>query len=645
MRPGIDWTLGAEIGESPLQRFWTSSKLEPRALVLGFIGVSIPIFVLFRGLCVGIDLRVERSIIVALLAMYAFLRFPSGKQKWNEPPGNLFSIDLILVLLVIATEAYTLYGVVIQDTASITCQLFGYTVNTDIIVGTVLLGLVFEAVRRSFGWVTLAVALFFMIHSLFAMSFPQPLYGASISWSYLINIQYVLEEGIYGAGADILLTMMLPFLIFGYLIAYTKCSAFFIALANAMVGRYVGGPAKVAVISSAFIGGITGSGAANVVTTGCVTIPMMKSIGYKPAFAGAVETTASSASYFVPPVLGAAGFLIAIFTNTSYLTVCLACVVPSFLYFLGVFLQVHLRAKKQGLAGMPEDTVPSIKIVLRQGGHLFIPIIVVVGGMALGYSVTLVAIAAVLCVIIVSFLKKETRLDTRNMLIAFDKLTDQTAGISLTVISVGMIQGAIMASGLGMRISLIVEALAGGNILIALILAAVVCLILGMGVNPTLVYYIAYIFVIPALIKIGVPVLSAHIFVLIYGGLANITPPVAVAAYIAANIAKASPMRTAFEACKLGFAGFFVPFLLVFYPSILLVGATDPVTTIYNVLVAGAGIAFISFSFEGWVLKRASVFQRILLFMGGICLVLNFLPLAIAGFCLGIVVFLWQKFR
>lgn len=645
MRPGIDWTIGAEIGESPLQRFWTSSKLELRALVLGFVGVSIPIFVIFRGLCVGIDLRVERSLIVALLAIYAFLRFPSGKKKWNEPPGNLFSIDLILVLLVIAAEAYTLYGIVFQDTSSITCQLFGNTVYTDIIVGTIVLCLVFEAVRRSFGLVTLVVAAFFMIHSIFANNFPQPLYGASISWSYLINIQYVLEEGIYGAGADILLTMMLPFLIFGYLMAYTKSNAFFTALANAIVGRYSGGPAKVALISSAFVGAITGSGAANVVTTGCVTIPMMKSIGYTPAFAGAVETTASSASYFVPPVLGAAGFLIAIFAGVSYLTVCLACVVPAFLYLLGVFLQIHLRAKKQGLAGMPEETIPSIIRVCREGGHLVIPIVVIVAGMALGYSVTMVAIAAILCVIVISFFRKETRLDTRNLLIAFDKLTDQTAGISLTVISVGMIQGAIMASGLGMRISLIVEALAQGNIILALILAAVVCIILGMGVNPTLVYYIAYIFVIPALIKIGVPVLSAHIFALIFGGLANITPPVAVAAYIAANIAKAHPMRTAFEACKLGFAGFFVPFLAAFYPSILLVGSTNLLATIFNVLVTAAGIASISISFEGWLFKQASALQRVMLLVGGFCLALNSLYTVVTGALLVIVVVLWQRFK
>ncbi|MFC1971119.1 TRAP transporter permease [Chloroflexota bacterium] len=645
MRKGIDWTFGAEEGESPLQRFWNRPNWEPRTLLIGFFGVAIPFFVIFRGLAVGIDPGVERSLIVALLAIYVFLRFPTGRGRWNEPLGRLFFIDVIFILLVIATEAYKLYGIVVQDTSFLTIQLFGNTVLVDIIAGTVVIGLVFEAVRRSFGWITVIIASFFMIHSLFAMHFPEPLYGPAVNWTYLITIQYVLYEGVYGLGSSILLSMIFVFLLFGYMLVYTKGSAFFTSLANGFVGRYSGGPAKIAVLASGFVGGITGSGIANVATTGSVTIPLMKSTGYNPAFAGGVETAASSGSYFMPPVMGAAAFLIAAFTNIPYLQVCLAAAVPAVLYYLGVFVQVHFRAKKERLQGLAEEDVPSIKRVLIEGGHLLIPVIFIVTGLALGYSITRVAILSLLCVVLVSFVKKETRLDTHSLLIAFDKATERTAGIALCVISVGIIQGAILASGLGMRLSLAVELLAAGNMVAALIFAAIVCIILGMGVNPTLVYYIAYVFVIPALIKMGVPVLAAHLFALIFGGIANITPPVAVAAYTAASIAGAKPMRTAFQACKLGFAAYFVPFLLVFYPAMMIVGSHSIIDSSVGIITAAAGVICIGAAFEGWLLRGVPISQRILLFAAGGCLLVPVLHISALGLFLGALIILWQKFK
>jgi TRAP transporter 4TM/12TM fusion protein len=368
----------------------------------------------------------------------------------------------------------------------------------------------------------------------------------------------------------------------------------------------------------------------------------MKSSGYQPTFAAAVETCASTGSYFMPPIMGAAAFLMATFANVSYLSVCVVAIVPSLLFFLCIFVQVHLRAKKLRLQGLKESEIPSLKRVIWEGGHLLSPMVVIIAGLILGYGVTLVAIAGLLTVILSSLIRKETRLNSRKFLIALGRATEQTVGIGLCVVAVGIIQGAILVSGLGMRLTLAVENIAGGNMLAGLILAAAICIIMGMGIAPTMVYYMAYIFVIPSLIKMGVPVLGAHFFALIYGGVANITPPVAVAAYTAANIAGAPPMRTGFEAAKLGFAAYAIPFMLVYHPAIMLVGSPSLIDSAIAILTAVLGLVSICSAFEGWLLKRNSNFHRFILFAGGLLLITPSIILGAIGFSAGILVIVIQ---
>ena len=462
----------------------------------------------------------------------------------------------------------------------------------------------------------------------------------------MMEMLYVIDEGVYGIGANVLLSMIFVYLFFGSLLVGTKLGAFFAALANALVGRYSGGPAKVAVIGSGFVGSISGSGIANVAITGSVTIPMMKRLGYTPTFAAAVETVASTGGYFTPPIMGAAAFLIAFFTDTPYLKVCLYTLLPATLYYLAVFVQIHLRAKKEGLVGLPRDELPSLRQVIMEGGHLVLPIVVLVAGLAMGYSVTRVAIWGILAVILVSFLRKETRQNPRSLLLLFERATDTAVGISMAVIVCGIIQGSLMTSGLGMKLSMLVATLSAGNLILGLILAAIVTMILGMGVNPMLVYYIAYIFVIPALVEAGAPVMAVHIFALMYGAVANITPPVAVAAYTAATIAGAPAMKTGFEAAKLGFAAYIIPFMLVLHPALLLLGDVSLLESVLSMLTAAAGLTCMAASFEGWLLRRASILQRILLFAAGVFLVAPELwPWGGIGIGLLAVVTLWQKYQ
>jgi TRAP transporter 4TM/12TM fusion protein len=651
---GIDWSITETSAPSPIERYWSSRGLSFRsilALTLGVVGIIIPAFVVYRGYFGNMDPRIERSLIVALLLVYVFLAYPSGKRKWSDAYRWPFVIDAFLIFLVVATEIYTIWswsasvGMGLQSTSNLRIDILGTSVRVDHIVGIIVVALVLEGTRRSFGWALVILSLVFIGYSLFASYFPGPLRGARATWTYLTEMLYVNDEGVYGIGAATLLSMIFSYLLFGSLLAGTKTGAFFSAIANALVGRYSGGAAKAAIVGSAAMGMVSGSATANVVTVGSVTIPLMKRIGYQPVFAAAVESCASSAGYFTPPVMGAAAFLIASFTNTSYLQVCVYAALPAALFFLGLFIQVHLRAQNLGLKGLNPELLPSARRVMLEGGHLILPVFIIIAGLVMGKSATIVAIWGILAVIVLSFIRKETRQTPFGMLALFDKSTIMAASVSMGVIAVGIIQGTLMVSGLGMKLSGIVEMLTAGNLIVGMLLAAVVTMILGMGVSPLLVYYIAYIFIIPVLINAGAPVMPAHIFALIYGAIANITPPVCMASFAAASIARAPPMKVGLEATKLGFAAFLVPFLLVLRPALLLLQGTTVIDAVIAIIASIAGISAMAAAFEGRLVRRARIWERVVLFAGGCCLMAPDIEIGAAGLAIVLFVAAWQRFR
>ncbi|MFH0913667.1 MAG: TRAP transporter fused permease subunit [Chloroflexota bacterium] len=647
VKRGIDWSCAAvEAGESTLERFWSSKKwdyVKVISLILGTLAIAIPVFVIYRGYFGTFNSRVERSIMITLLLGFAFLKYPL-RRKWSDRPGWLFSLDTLFVLLAMGVEAYTLYSEVVFRMSHIQISLFGQMIGTDAIAGWILVILLLEATRRTFGWILILVPITFIVYSLTADLWPGPLMGAKASASYLIGMIYSEQVGLFGTGIEVLLSMVFVFLLFGSFVVSTNVGAFFTSFANAIVGRFAGGPAKVAVVASAFFGTASGSAIANVATTGCITIPLMKSIGYKPAFAGAVESCASSGGYFTPPIMGAAAFLIAAFTNTPYLVVCLYAALPALLYYLAIFIQVHIRAKKTSLSGLPLDMIPSALQVLKEGAYLILPAVFLVVGLVMGYSITLVAIWGAAGVILVSFFSKHTRQKPREMLVMVERASSGTIGISLAMVVVGIIEGTAIVSGFGSRLSLLVEALSGGSLILGLVIAAFVLMIMGMGVNPMLVYYMGYIFILPALTKLGAIGMPVHIFMLIYGGLANITPPVAMAAYTAANIAQASPMRTGFEAVKLGFAAYIVPFLLVLQPALLFMGGTTALEAVVAIATATLGIACMAISFEGWLFRNANLWERLLIFGAGLLQVSPSIVLSTVGVAVAVGVALWLRF-
>jgi len=559
-------------------------------------------------------------LVVGLLCIYIFLRFPSGRS-WSDRLNKLFVLDLLLVLLTAGTIIYTLWGVWVSETIHLNFHALSTVVRWDHIVGVIVVLLALEATRRSFGWIMVIIPSFFILFALNANYFPAPLKHAPADWSYMMEVLYVTENGVYGTGTAVLLTMVFLFLLFGVVMRATSVGAFFTSLANGVMGGYSGGPAKGAVLASAGLGTLTGSIIANVATTGAITIPMMKRMGYQPQFAAAVETCASSGGQFMPPVMGIAAFLMVAFTGIPYLKICLYVAIPAMLYFLGVFLQVHFRSKKDGLVGLSRAELPSPTKVLAQGWHLVLPLLVIVIALALGFSITRVAIWGIISIVLLSFVRKETRLNARRLLTTLEWGADSSVMISMSVVMVGVIVGSLMVTGLGAKLSYLVEDLAQGNLILGLLLAAAVSLILGMGLPTMMVYLLLVVFVIPAIISMGVPVIAAHLFAFIFGAASMFTPPVCLGAFTAAGIAGSPPMKTGFAACRLGFAAYIVPFMFVFDPHLVLVGTGGPLRILLSVITAIAGITCIAAGLESWLLTRAPFYQRILLITAGICLV------------------------
>lgn len=621
---GIDWSAGVprKQEETPLEHFWGNPRWSATAciaFILGLIAVLSCIFVIYRGYFGNIDTRIERSIIVSLLELYVFLKLPI-RRKWNARLNGFFAIDVILCLLTITTQIYTIHGAITLDTQNWRFTILGNELRVDHIVGVIVLLLLFEATRRSFGWVMVGLPLVFIIYSLIGSYMPGPLKAISVSWTHMSEVLYVLNEGVYGIGTDVLLSMIFLYILFGVFVTESRTGAFFAAIADALVGRFSGGPAKVAIIGSSAMGTITGSAIANVVTVGSITIPMMKKMGFKPEFAGAVETCASTAGYFTPPIMGAAAFLIAVFTNTPYIMLCLYCAIPAALYYTALFLQVHFRAKKDNLRGLAPETLPSIRRVIIEGGYLIVPMLFIIVTLALGYSVTRVAVWGILSVIVVSLVRPETRLSPKRILLTMENMVSGNIGVIMSIIITGVIQGSLMATGLGFRLSSLVQSASMGSMVFGLVIAALISLILGTGLPAVLVYYICVAFIIPALVSLGAPILPSHVFALMFGAMAMITPPVCVAAFTAAAIAQAGPMRTGLAATRLGFAGYIVPFMFVFNPSIMLL-AGSPVSSIVSIILSIAGLAAAAAAFEGYLIRKTTLEERIILMLGALGLV------------------------
>ena len=428
--------------------------------------------------------------------------------------------------------------------------------------------------------------------------------------------QFWGTQGVLGTGIGVSATYIFLFVVFGAFLKHSGFSKFINDFSLTLVGQTSGGPAKVAVVASALMGMINGSAIANVATTGTITIPLMKRTGYRKEFAGAVEAVASTGGQFCPPIMGAVGFVMAEFLNLSYTKVMLAAIVPAFLYYLGLLMSVHFEAKRLGLSGLSKENIPDAGKVLREQGHLVIPLVVLIGLMFAGYTPLYAAVIAIFATIAASWLRKETRMTGSKIIEATVEGAKGAISVGVCCVIIGVIIGTVTLTSMGLNMGyLILNVINNDNIYMTGFLVMIMSTILGMGVPGVAAYVIVQAVAVPVLIKAGVLAITSHLFCLIYACLSNITPPVAMSAYVASGIAGSDQTKTGIWAVRLGLIGFIIPFFFLDNP-VLLIGVdrnATMMTTLWAVVTASVGTVSLVAGLEGWLVTKCNVIERILL--------------------------------
>ncbi|MDK2925932.1 MAG: hypothetical protein PWQ41_1706 [Bacillota bacterium] len=575
-----------------------------------------------------------RSVALGLSMFLVFMLYPAGGKGSSKKGAG--PIDVLLAFLSAASVLYLFFN---YKTIALRG---GYGTTTDHIVGAIAMLLLLEAGRRITGKALPILAIIFLLYAYLGPYLPGFLAHRGYTVTRLIDQMYISSEGIFGIPLGVAATYVFLFILFGSFLETSGLGEAFTNLAIAVAGSSPGGPAKVAVVASGLLGMINGSAAANVVTTGTFTIPLMKSVGYRPHFAGAVEAVASTGGQIMPPVMGAAAFIMAEFLGIPYGRVMLAAAIPAFLYFLAVFAMVHLEARRLGLQGLPKEQLPDVRKILKERGHLAFPILLLMYLLIKGYTPIYAASYSIFALILVGFLRPQTRITLKGILRALEGAARGSLSVTIACGVVGYIVGVISLTGLGlMAANYIVEA-AHGILFLTLLLTMVASIILGMGLPTSACYIVTATVAVPALIKLGVLPIAAHLFALYFGCLSAITPPVALAAYAGAGVAGANPSQVGWTATRLGIAGFLIPFIFVYSPVLLLENATL-LQIIWALLTASIGVINLGAAVIGFLYARLDALQRIALFSAALLLIYPSLVTDSLGVGILAVVYLWQR--
>ena len=578
------------------------------------IGVRL-LLVFFSLWCIYVTLfatfleEIRLTSFLGSIIVIGFLTYPAKKGDNRE---NTMPIGDIL-FMVLGACAFFYFTFSAEEIINQGTRFEPY----QIVIGIVGIAALIELTRRCVGIPILCVAGFFLIYAL-TVGLTNPSFFGRVR--YLVRNLFYTKEGIFSTPINVCSKYIVVFIIFGAFLEQTGISNFFIQMANCAAGRFAGGPAKVAVISSALCGMVSGSSVGNTVTTGSVTIPMMKDTGYKAEFAGAVEAASSTGGQIMPPIMGAAAFLMADFVGVPYSNIIVRAILPAILYFTGIFISVHLEAKKLGLSGIPKEQLPIFRQLVRKT-YLLLPLVMLVVWVS-GNFMTMQKAAsyAIVLSIVVSLFDKEHRISVSKCLDALEAGGRGAITVAAACGVAGIIAGCITMTGLANELINGIIAIANGRLIIALLLTMLCCIVLGMGVPTTANYCIMAATCAPILVRMGVPALAAHFFVFYFGIVADITPPVALAAYAGAAIAKANPMRTAFNASKLAVAVFIVPYVFCFNPAMLLIDTT-PLQVVQIFITSLIGIFAVAAALEGFLKTRMPMPVRITIAAGGLMLI------------------------
>lgn len=609
------------------------------AWAVTFLGVALTVFHLYTGYFGTLPSQKQGAVHLGTALGIIYLLYPA-KKEWRNTHKKVPWYDVTLAF----TAMYVTYHKIIFFDSILQSRVSGYS-TIDIIISILGIALVLEATRRTVGLPIVIVASVAIIYTLIGKYIPtQILSHPGFSMDRITTNLWYRESGIFGTPIQISAKFIYLFLFFGVILVHTPIGKFFNDIAFALTGRFTGGTAKAAVVASALQGTVSGSSVGNTVASGSFTIPMMKKAGFTPEFAGATEAAASTGGQIMPPMMGAAAFIMMEYLGVSYATIMLAAVVPAILYFTGIFIGTHFEAKKLKIIGLPKSELPRFKDLLIRDGYMLIPLFVIIGTIMSGFTPQRAALFGILSAYLVSLVRKDSRMSVWQIV----NVLEQGARVALPVIAAvataGIIAGVVSITGLGAKFASGIIALSSGHLILALIFTMIACIILGMGLPTTANYVVTATIAAPALINdFMVAPLAAHMFVFYFGIVADITPPVCLAAYAGAGIAKANPFKTGVTAVKLAIAAFIIPYIFIYNPMLVLVDVTVW-KLIIGVLAAVLGMIGVSSAVIGFFIRNSRIWERIVLLGAGLMLIIpEFLSSGIGLVLIGIVWFIQRK--
>ena len=609
--------------------------------ILSALCVIVSLFHIYVSYSTGITMVQQRIIHVFFILLIFFL---SQTVKALRASKSKLIVNLVFSIAITGVGVYFVNG---STLSALSARGISGASQADIVMGVLLTLAILYVSFRTVGWALTALSLIFIAYAMLGPYMPDLIAHKGYKVPYITSYLAWTSEAIFGSTIGASVSFVALYIIFGELLNNFGAGQFFIDIAYALTGRMKGGPAEAAVVSSALMGSINGSAVANVVTTGTFTIPLMKKVGYRPAFAGAVEAVASTGGQLLPPVMGAAAFVMADVTGIPYATIILAALVPGLLYYLSLGVAVYLEADKRNLDKEDASRLPRIKQVLKEGWYHAIPILVLlVALLGLGLSANYAAIFAIIALLAVGIIKAaltERRFPLKEIVESLISGARTAVPVAIACACAGIVIGIVSMTGIGVKFTSIVFEASGGNLFMMLVMIMVACIVMGMGLPSTAAYIIAASIGAPALIKAGIPDLAAHLFVFYFAIISFITPPVAMAAYAASGIAKSKTSETGWLAFMLGLPGFIIPFIYAYRPAMLLVGAA-PLQAIWVVACSTLAVVLMAVAVIGWLRRRLNALERLLLGAAAAFLIFPALWCDITGLTLAAVMLAYVLF-
>jgi TRAP transporter 4TM/12TM fusion protein len=608
--------------------------------ILVVVAVTMSLFHFYAAGAGGITPLLMRAVHLAFASTLIFILYRAGG---HSPEKRISVLDGIGILLSCAMAVYLIM------TFDQLAMRAGNPSKLDVILGISAILIVLEITRRTTGWLLTIIGACIILYAYFGPAMPGPLAHRGFDIEKIASYMYTTTDGLYGLTLGVSSTYIFFFILFGAFLDSMGAGKFFIEFAYSIAGRIKGGPAQTVVLANGLMSTISGVPAADVVTIGAFTFPLLNKLGYNRIFSAGLSAVASTGAMITPPVMGSAAFLMAEMTGIPYREICFAAAIPAFLYYLSLFATVHFYSSKNNMVAQSADQLPKVVRVLREGWYNMVPVFVLlyllivkdISPMLSGYySVWSLLVIVLLTVVIKGSLKQDFKKYVQNIVTALKKAALGALPVVSTCAVAGLLVGVLNLTGLGLKFSAIMLELSGGNLLLSLIFSAAASIILGMGLPIAACYVILAVLVAPALIKMGLSPMATHLFILFFGSFSAITPPVAIAAYAAAAMNKVDPVRVGLYACWLAMAAFIIPFMFVYGPSLLMIGSATDVSVTF--VSASVGIIALSACIMGWLIGRAGILQRVLLFSGAMLMIKPGIFTDLVGLGLILLVIAWQ---